>query len=75
MRDVRIESTEGGRTLLIDIVCDCGGNGLMDSDTGEKSFKHAVQVGIGPDKILVCLSCMKKYRIHPQGTHVHIFSQ
>jgi len=74
MKSIRIEPAAGGRTLRIDVVCDCGNNGLVDEISGEESFKHEVKLGVEQDKILTC-SCGKKYRLHPQGTHIHVFSE
>lgn len=73
MKNIRIEPIAQGRTLLVDMVCDCGQNCLVDEASGEASFKHPVSVGSGRDKILLC-SCGKKYRLRPQETHIHIFS-
>lgn len=78
MKSVRIEqistvAPHGRPLFVIDVVCDCGNNGLVDEATGEASFKHPVSVGGGQDKVLVC-RCGKKYRLHPQETHIHVFS-
>lgn len=74
MKDIRIEPRDG-RTLLVDVVCDCGANGLVDEATGSSSFKHEVKIGNTgqEDKILAC-TCGKKYRLQSQTTHVHVFS-
>lgn len=59
----------------VDVVCDCGANGLIDEATGEASFRHSIapvsHERYSNDKVLVC-SCGKKYRLHPQRTHIHI---
>jgi len=73
MKSIRIEP-RGGCTLLVDVVCDCGANALTDEATGERSFKHEIEVGnMQGDKILTC-NCGRKYRLQSQGTHVHVFS-
>ena len=74
MKNIRIEPLADGHSILLDIECDyCGNNGLKDEVSGKHSFQHQVKVG-EPDRVLVC-SCGKKYRIHPQRTHVHVFSE
>lgn len=74
MKDIRIELRDG-RTLLVDVMCDCGANALTDEATDERSFKHEIKIGTMEqgDKILAC-TCGKKYRLQSQGTHVHVFS-
>jgi hypothetical protein len=74
MKNIRIEPAADGRLLLIDVVCDCGENGLTDDEGGQESFKHVVRIGGVQDKILSC-HCGKKYRLRPQGTHIHVFSE
>lgn len=73
MKDIRIEPIAQGRTLLVDVTCDCGQNGLTDKATGKASFKHPINVGVIQYKILVCC-CGKKYHLHSQGMHIHVFS-
>ena len=73
MQSIRIEPQDGGEVLLIDVVCDCGQNGLRNEDTGETSFKHRVALGATGGNVLAC-GCGKRYRLHPQGTHIHIFA-
>ena len=79
MQSVRIEAVatlggEGIRPLYeVDVVCDCGQNCLVDKSTGEPSFRHRIAPGQGQDKILIC-RCGKKYRLHPQRTHIHVSS-
>ena len=76
MKSIRIEPAQQGRVLLIDVVCDCGRNALKSTQTGDTSFKHAVLITDdtfeGVDDILVC-DCGKKYRLHPQRGHIHVF--
>jgi hypothetical protein len=68
MRRLRIEQL--GDAFGIDVVCDCGQNGLTNVETGEADFKHKVELG-GPDVILGC-GCGTKIVIHPQETHFHV---
>lgn len=73
MKSVRIEPGNERGIFLIDVVCDCGQNGLTNEATGERSFKHEVRAGCGEqDTVLSCSECGKKYRVHPQGTHIHV---
>ena len=79
MQGVRIEAvvTLGGGDIRflyeVDVLCDCGKNGLADEATGESSFRHQIATGNGPDKLLVC-ACGKKYILHSQGTHIYVVS-
>lgn len=75
MNGVRIEPIDGSKVFLVDVVCDCGHNGLFNEATGERSFKHRIEVGATSEqKILVRCDCGKKYVITAQRTHVHIVS-
>ncbi len=75
MKDIRIELLVNGRTLLVDVVCDCGNNALVDEATGGAKFKHEITMGDDrEDKILIC-GCGKKYRLRPQKYHIHVFSE
>lgn len=69
MKQVRIQP-ESNTVHLIDIVCDCGANGLRDNDTWECSFKHSVTLG-GRDIQLIC-ECGTKYLVRPQSSHFHV---
>lgn len=72
MKSVRIQPDQDG-VLLVDIVCDCGKNGLKEKISGEASFKHVVKTGGDEqDKVLAC-ECGREFRIHPQMNHIHIF--
>lgn len=74
MKSVRIETTDNGNTLLIDVQCDCGHNALIDEETGNADTKHTISFFGNREKKLRC-NCGKKYTIFPQGSHVHIFSE
>ena len=71
MQDVRVQPTSDGK-ILIDVVCDCGTNGLADKSTGESSFKHPVSLDSREIKVLVCDICQNEYAIVAQGNHIHI---
>ena len=72
MKSVRIEPVSTS-VLLVDVVCDCGRNGLRD-ESGNADFKHKIRVGATEqDKVLSC-DCGKRYRLHPQTGHVHVFA-
>lgn len=62
----------------VDVVCDCGANGLVDESTGEASFRHLIapvsHANYSKDRVLIC-GCGKKYRLHPQTTHIQITSE
>jgi hypothetical protein len=73
MKSIRIEPIAEGCMLLVDVVCDCGNNGLTDKTSGEVSFKHEIRIGAEQDKILAC-RCGKRYHIHSQGTHIHVLN-
>lgn len=72
MRSVRIQPAEAGTVLLIDIVCQCGNNGMKNVATGEFSFKHRIPRGIGDPVTLKCGTCEREYVVQPQGDHVHV---
>ena len=68
MKAVRI--TPLGNMFGIDVICDCGQNGLTNVETGKADFKHKVKLG-GPDVTLVC-GCGAKLVIHSQENHFHV---
>ncbi len=71
MKSVRVEPAGAG-TLLIDVACDCGRNGLRD-EAGNSDFKHKIRIGATEsDKTLSC-DCGRKYGLHPQTDHIHVF--
>ncbi|MBI2639883.1 MAG: NADAR family protein [Candidatus Sungbacteria bacterium] len=74
MQSVRVQpvSAASEKLLLIDVVCDCGSNGLMDKTTGDSSFKHPVVLGSSEAKTLVCVTCKKEYTVLAQSNHLHI---
>lgn len=72
MKSVRIQPTKQGEAVLIDIVCDCGNNGLVNPATGTWSFKHEVALASREDVNLLCNHCGATYVLHPQKTHVHV---
>ena len=75
MKSVRIEpvNPDIANTLFVDVVCDCGKNGLKN-EAGHTDFKHMVTTVAGePDKLLSC-ECGRKYLLHPQNGHIHIFN-
>lgn len=72
MRAVRIQSLLG-TVHLVDVVCDCGANGLKNTETNERSFKHIIDLD-GPDVVLSC-DCGASYRVHPQSNHFHVMNQ
>ncbi len=74
MQSVRIQPMLKGK-LLIDVVCECGNNGLQNKVTGEASFKHSVELGVYEAVVLICEICQSEYSIQPQGDHVHITNQ
>lgn len=69
MKSVRVQPAETG-LLLVDVVCDCGSNGLTDFDSNESSFRHKVLLG-GKPMTLRC-DCGKRYLLTPQSTHIHV---
>ena len=73
MKDVRIKPiTE--RLLLVSVTCDCGSNCHTDENSGLERFRHEVSVGGTTDRIIVC-NCGNKFRLHPQGNHVHVMKE
>lgn len=72
MDGIRIEPSEGGRVLLLDVICKCGTNCLRNAATGQQSFKHAIGVGEGERIELVCPSCSANYEVYAQTGHVHV---
>ncbi len=77
MRSVQIQILPAiaGDVLPINIVCDCGLNGLKDEATGETSFGHRISPHSRQDKILVC-DCGERYRLYSRiqsgHTYVHV---
>ncbi len=71
MQSVRVEPMLCSR-MLIDVVCDCGANGLTDIATGEASFKHPIEPGTNETRVLVCDICQSEYVIVVQGGHFHV---
>ncbi len=72
MNSVRIEPADD-KVLLVDVVCDCTRNGLVDSRTGVSSFKHIVQITGSPaGSFNLSCTCGKVYEVRIQGTHIHV---
>lgn len=71
MQSVRIQPVSE-KLLLIDVVCDCGRNGLADKTTGDSNFKHPIVLGSNEVKILVCVNCKNEYTVLAQNNHLHI---
>ncbi len=72
MKSVRIEPA-GARTFAVDVVCDCGRNGLEKAGTGETSFRHLVTIGESrSESFTLRCSCGRAYQVVPQGSHVHV---
>lgn len=69
MKSVRVQPG-GEEVIFVDVVCDCGLNGLKNVATGMPSFKHPVQ--LGGATIIVSCTCGNRYELSPQRTHVHI---
>lgn len=80
MKSIRIAPIvgAGGVEFLIDIVCECGRNGLTNETTGEVSFKHSILAMTEQGMTLRC-DCGKRFQIrsslelirHPQS-HIHV---
>ncbi len=76
MKGIRIQpnrSLFADEEYLIDVVCICGTNCLMDEVSLETSFKHPVTLG-GKKKTLLCMRCKQRYEITPQSNHFHVSS-
>jgi hypothetical protein len=71
MKQVRVQHTPAG-VFLVDVSCECGRNGLKNSQTLVPSFKHQVRYG-GETVELVC-ECGSRYELRPQDDHFHIVS-
>lgn len=72
---VRIEPTEGGRAVLIDVVCACGRNGLMDETSDQSSFKHAMAIWtMRPKNMILACDCGNEFTLLPQDVSAHVFS-
>ena len=70
MRQTRIEPVSAD-TFLVAIECECGSGITRNTETEERGFRHKVTLG-GNDVNLEC-ECHKRYRIHPQASHFHVF--
>lgn len=74
MKDLRIQPTQDGKAVLVDVVCDCGQNSLENDATGVESCQHKVLLGAGnPVTVLRC-SCGNQYALQPEGDHLHVFT-
>jgi hypothetical protein len=71
MHQTRIQPTSA-TTFLVGIECECGSGVTRNMETKERGFKHEVKLG-GKDVDLEC-ECHKRYRIHPQTNHFHVFT-
>ncbi len=71
MQSTRIQPAQGD-TLLIDVVCDCGNNGLQNVVSGEVSFKHLMKLSTDETIVLACDACQGEYAIHAQKNHIHV---
>ncbi len=71
MKSVRIQP-DVGDVLLVDIVCDCGQNGLRNIETSEVSFTHPILMRALVDTKLKCDGCGAQYTLHPQQNHIHV---
>ncbi|OGZ13625.1 MAG: hypothetical protein A2942_04750 [Candidatus Lloydbacteria bacterium RIFCSPLOWO2_01_FULL_50_20] len=75
MKSVRIEPVNAaGKTLFaIDVVCDCGRNGLEKVETGDMSFRHLAGVGASHTApyTLRC-TCGRTYQVASQVNHIHV---
>lgn len=74
MQGVRVQLTSKGK-ILVDVVCDCGRNGLADKLTGEAGFKHLIELGTDEIKVLVCDVCQSEYAVVSQSDHIHVTSK
>ena len=74
MQTIRIEAATDGK-FLVDVVCDCGGNGLMDKATVEESFRHVIKLNTGEIKVLICNACQSEYAIRAQESHIHVLNK
>lgn len=75
MQSIRIQPLVNGSTLLVAVTCDCGNSILTNKTTRKFDFNHQITMRAdNDDKILIC-GCGKKYRLHPQGNHIHVFSE
>ncbi len=75
MRSVRFEPFVDD-IVLVDIVCDCRRNGLLNEETGKESFKHPVQMSEGHRRPKIvklrCQDCGTQFHLVPQNNHVHV---
>lgn len=74
MQSVRVQLASQG-DMFIDVVCDCGSNGLTNKLTGEASFKHLIERDPSETMVLVCHACKSEYAILAQGDHIHIVNK
>lgn len=74
MQSVRVQPISKDQ-FLIDVVCDCGANGLPNKITGERTFKHPIGLGTNEIVTVVCEICQSEYAIQSQGDHIHVTNQ
>lgn len=72
MKGIRIEPSSD--SVRIDVVCDCGNNCLLNTVTGESSFKHSVLLDsrYSPQFVLRCQECGAEYLVVSQRDHIHV---
>jgi N-glycosidase YbiA len=74
MQSIRVQPILQGE-MLLDVVCDCGTNGLTNKATGEATFKHLIELGANTMMVLVCDMCQSEYAIVAQGDHIHVINK
>ena len=73
MKSIRIEPL-GISEFAIDVVCECGQNGLHNLQTGQQSFKHRAQLGDALCDFTLACECGREFRVRSQGSHIHVDS-
>ncbi len=72
MRSIRFEPVPGQAQVLVDVVCDCGRNGLENASTHESKFKHLIELGLGITPTILSCTCGKRYVVASQRDHIHV---
>ena len=74
MKSVRVQPALMNM-LKIDIVCNCGKNGLKDEELGINSYGHVILIGATTTqektRSFIC-TCGQKYSVVSHGDHIHI---
>jgi hypothetical protein len=74
MKSVQVMPTHRPGQFIVDVVCDCGKNGMTDVETLIWSHNHPVRIAPDQHPLVLECSCGKKHEIRPLETHISVTS-